>query len=478
MVPAGMPVANSKSSIPPAAKTKAPVGSNRIASYLLFATVAGAPFPFGSEDATIVAVWCILLGIAAASASVRGLGKPQQALLLGVGFIVGCYGFILHEQLSDRPWIANPDPLWAETSRLLGIELTPSVSIAKYEPFYSLGPPLAAILALTLGLIIGSDRNRARQLLLVVGWSGAGYAFYGLVSMLIEPTMILWREKRAGGGNVTGTFINENTAATYFGSCSAIWLLILSERIRQRLPEGPLQWKHFSQHVLSETHKNTVFAFLALFACFMALLMTGSRAGVTVSMLTLLAAFTVYFRRDLPTRSGLALLVASATGVALLLVQLLGGEVNQHFDTQGLSDEGRIAAYRSTLQMITEHPWFGTGLGTFAWGFPRYRSAEDSLSGVWDLAHSTPLEFAADLGIPLATVIGLGWILVLALLIRAARRRRRDGIVVPLAALSVALIGLLHSMMDFSLQIPGYAIVAFGVVGAGLGQSFGPRLTK
>lgn len=90
---------------------------------------------------------------------------------------------------------------------------------------------------------------------------------------------------------------------------------------------------------------------------------------------------------------------------------------------------------------------------------------------MWDLAHSTPLELVADLGIRLAAAIGLGWILILALLIRAARRRRRDGIV-PLAALSVALIGLLHSMVDFSLQIPGYAIVAFAVVGVGLGQSF------
>jgi O-antigen ligase len=453
------------------------VGSNRIASYLLFATVAGAPFPFGSEDATIVLFWCILLGIAAVSASLRGLGKPQKMLLLGVGFIVGCYGFVLDEQLSDRPWIANPDPLWAETSRLLGVELTPSLSIAKNEPFYSLGPPLAAVLALTLGLVVGSDRYRARQLLLVVGCSGTAYAFYGILETLIEPTMILWREKHTGVGNITGTFINENTAATYFGSCAAIWLVILSERIRERLPEGPLQWKHFSQPLLSAARKKTVLAFSAFFICFMALLMTGSRAGVTVSILTLVAAFTAFFRRDLPTRLSLALLFATATGVALLFVQLLGGVVNLHFDTKGLSDEGRIAAYRSTLQMITDHPWYGTGLGTFVWSFPMYRSADD-LSFVWDLAHSTPLELVADVGIPLAMVVGLGWILVLALLIRAARRHRRDGIAVPLAALSVALIGLLHSMVDFSLQIPGYAIVAFGVVGAGLGQAFGPRLTK
>jgi len=471
LISADTPHASSKTSTPAAVNTKAPTGANRIAVYLLFITVTAAPLPFGSRDATTVAVWCILLGIAVVSASVRGLGKPQQALLLGVGFIVACYGFVLHEQLSDSPLIAKPHPLWAEASGLLGVGLIPSVSIAKYEPFYSLGPPLAAILALTLGLVVGSDRSRARQLLLVVGWSGVAYACYGILSTLVEPTMILWRERRASGGFVTGTFINKNTAATYFGSCAAIWLLILSERIRERLPEGPLQWKHVSQHLLSKARKNVVFAFLAFFVCSMALLMSGSRAGVIVSMLIFVTAFTVFFRRDLPKRSGVALLVAGATGVALVLVQFLGGAVNRHFDTQNLSDEGRLAVYRSTLQMIADHPWFGTGLGTFAWSFPGYRSPEISLFGVFDLAHSTPLELAADLGIPLAAAIGLGWLLILTLLIRAALRRRRDGIV-PLAALSFALIGLLHSMVDFSLQIPGYAIVAFAVVGGGLGQSF------
>jgi O-antigen ligase len=283
--------------------------------------------------------------------------------------------------------------------------------------------------------------------------------------------MILWREKQAGIDSVTGTFINPNTAATYFGSCAAIWLLILSERIRERLPEGPLQWELLAQHFPTKARKTVAFAFLAFFVCFMALLMSGSRAGVIVSMLTLVAAFAVYFRRDLAKRSDLALLAAGAAGVGLLSMEFLGGAVSQRFDAYGLSGEGRLAGYRSTLHMIAEHPWFGTGLGTFVWSFPSYRSTEVSLFGVWDRAHNTPLELIADLGIPLAVVIGLGWVLILALLIRGATRRRRDRMV-PLAALSVALICLLHSMVDFSLQVPGYAIVAFAVVGVGLAQSF------
>jgi O-antigen ligase len=87
------------------------------------------------------------------------------------------------------------------------------------------------------------------------------------------------------------------------------------------------------------------------------------------------------------------------------------------------------------------------------------------------MAHSTPLELMAELGIPLALLIGLGWIVILGVLIRGIRVRQRDTMV-PLAALSVALIALLRSCVDFSLQISGFAIVAMAVIGAGLAQSF------
>ena len=99
--------------------------------------------------------------------------------------------------------------------------------------------------------------------------------------------------------------------------------------------------------------------------------------------------------------------------IALIVLQVLGGNVSGRFDVQGLSDEGRLETYRSTLRMIADHPWFGTGLGTFEWSFPAYRSANVSVWGVWDRAHSTPLELASDLGLPLAGLIVLAWLIVL-----------------------------------------------------------------
>jgi hypothetical protein len=46
---------------------------------------------------------------------------------------------------------------------------------------------------------------------------------------------------------------------------------------------------------------------------------------------------------------------------------------------------------------------------------------------------------------------------------------------VPIAALMIAVLALLHSLIDFSLQIPGYAIIVFALLGAGLAQSFSSR---
>jgi O-antigen ligase len=446
--------------------------------YSLLVVIAGAPFPFGSSNPTAIAFWCIILGFVAlaASLSAHHLRPGHLTLLGGIILIVMFYGFVLHEQLADHPWLAAPHPLWAQASQALGVAQTPSVSITRGEPFFALGAPLACVLALICGLILGTDRNRAHQILQVIAWSGMAYAAYGILSFLIEPTMILWRDKRAYLGNVTGTFINRNTAAAYFGSCAVVWFALLLDQVRRHLRSGPIIWKKVPERILSKTPRAIIISFSMLFVCLMAMFLTGSRAGVVLSLLALIITFTVFFHRDLPRRTGVWIALAGGAAVALVLLQFMGGVVSNRFDVQGLADEGRLAAYLSTLRMIADYPWFGTGLGTFAWSFPAYRSPDVSLRGVWDIAHNTPLELAAEVGLPLAGAICLGWVVMLAVLIRGIRTRRRDTII-PLAAFSVSIIAILHSCVDFSLQIPGYAIVIFALVGAGLAQSFGSKAT-
>src|SRR5580704_4369910 len=138
---------------------------NRVSSLILCLGIGGAPLPFGSRDSITVAFWCVLLGFGLLFASPRQLRRGHFLLLGGIAFIVACYGFVLHEQLADHPWIASPNPIWAKTSELLGRPSPSSASVIRGEPFYAVGAQLANVLALVLGLIVGADRDRGRRAL-------------------------------------------------------------------------------------------------------------------------------------------------------------------------------------------------------------------------------------------------------------------------------------------------------------------------
>jgi O-antigen ligase len=242
---------------------------------------------------------------------------------------------------------------------------------------------------------------------------------------------------------LTATFINRNTAAAYFGSCSAVWLVLLMAAVRRTLPRGAIHWRRVPHHLLAKTRKDVLIRFVMLFVCLSAMFMTSSRGGVLVSLLVLILTFMIYFGRDL-SRTGMLLALLGCVAMSLLLLYGLGGNVGSRIDILGLSDAGRLSVYRSTLKMIADNPWFGTGLGTFAFGFPAYRSSDISMQGLWGIAHNTHLEFASEMGIPLTLIVAVAWIVAIIVLSSRLRGRRRD-MIAPLSSLAVSLIALLHS---------------------------------
>jgi O-antigen ligase len=456
---------------------KQPPTSSRLitlGSWVLFAAVALAPLPFGSNPPTAIAFWCIVLGagVVLTSQAALALRPGQLAFAALAAIVVAGYSLVLYEQLAEHPLIpAQPNPVWGEAEAALGMPLVPTVAIAHGQPWLELGRPLVCLLALAGGFLVGVERERARQLIKVIAWSGIAYAVYGIISHLLDPTHILWLEKTAYLDSVTGTFVGRNSAGAYFGSCAVVWSLILWERARAMTQRRPLDWRAMASRLLSRPPRNVVVAFVMLFLCLAAMFMTRSRGASLLSLFALMIAFICFFRRDLPRRIGIVGAALGGAVLALILLETMGAGVNARFDFEGLAAGGRFETYRATMHMIAEHPWLGTGHGTFADAFPSYRNANASVLGVWDRAHNTLLEIAADMGLPIAALVTAAWLAILVRLIRGVRIRRR-GVLVPAAALAVAVIAILHSLIDFSLQIPGYAIVALSLIGAGVAQSF------
>jgi O-antigen ligase len=137
---------------------------------------------------------------------------------------------------------------------------------------------------------------------------------------------------------------------------------------------------------------------------------------------------------------------------------------------QGLRDLERWETYRTTIELIKAHPLLGNGLGSYEFVFPAYRSDLHDTSKTWDYAHNSLLEIAAEQGLIVAAAAVLTALFLMTMLIRGVLIRRRDT-AFSLIGLGVLLLAVTHSMVDFPLQIPAYAILCATIVGTALAQS-------
>jgi len=104
--------------------------------------------------------------------------------------------------------------------------------------------------------------------------------------------------------------------------------------------------------------------------------------------------------------------------------------------------------------VIADQPWLGIGPGMYKWRFRPYQPGPVSLW--YDHAHNDYLQVAAEWGVPLALAF---WAIVIWFFLASARlflAERRDSWLqgMALGCAGALLSILLHSLVDFNLQIP------------------------
>jgi O-antigen ligase len=204
-------------------------------------------------------------------------------------------------------------------------------------------------------------------------------------------------------------------------------------------------------------------------AAFMAatIFLSGSRGGMVAFMVEIAIFLTLVLRER--QKQNIALLLGAFLLVALAMIAWSGGhEVkariatfagDQHSD---LATDIRLQIDRDILHMFTRRPALGWGQGTFADVYPRFRSFyTDSLVNA---AHNDFLQMLAETGI-----IGLSimvWFLVVT--VRNALRKAAkwtsnlNGAVAVAALLGISGI-LVHSLVDFNMQIPANAAIFYSL---------------
>jgi len=202
------------------------------------------------------------------------------------------------------------------------------------------------------------------------------------------------------------------------------------------------------------------------------IVLSASRTG-TVSV-GLLAVWALLDRRLSRSTRILLLLAPVAYGVFWLGTSawadyshhVFGGETR--FSTKGDISSSRWGIWSNTLALIKMHPWAGVGFGefNFAWTLTPFPGRPVAF---FDHTHNLVLQFAVELGLPLAALVLalLGWALV------AAWRMAQDSL--RRAALVMVLMILLHSLLEYPLWYAYFLLPAAFAFGLALGRGDEPR---
>lgn len=431
-----------------------------------------APLAFGSVDQFWIAVWIVALSITTILGASVSLNVVQVRVVwafLGVCLI---YAVVAVIQVVPQLLASLDDPIWQRANDVLGTHAEPRISSTAEIPPLAIGHFLLTVTAFLSGFFAGTSRRGVSRINSAARTAILIYALYGLVALAITPNLILWVPKVAYRGSLTGTFVNKNTAAAFFG-CGAILWSCWTYSALQSIEKSSLR-----ALLLNSLNERVAISLIlrasAALTCLFALLLTNSRGGLISSSVGLLVAIGVLEIRRFKQRAGYAIALSIGALIALAVWLTQMGRIA----SEGVIDDGRWHVYGLMAEAIGRRPWLGAGAGSFEHLFPSLRTTDLSNWGVWDYAHSTIVEIAFEMGLPVAGVVTLAALASIFIPVRRALNASQGHRVSLAAIAGIAVMTYLHSLIDFSLQIPGYAI-PFGIlIGSGLADATADRSSR
>lgn len=291
--------------------------------------------------------------------------------------------------------------------------------------------------------LVGSAQAR----MLAVIFTVFGFAIAGLALLQgISPNgKLYWVRQPRMGGWIYGPYVNHNHYAGLMELLVPIPLVLALTRLaeqRKRIAAG------FAAAVMAGT-----------------LFLSGSRGGMLALLVELTVLGVVLSRQRKSLRIAIGL---GAFAIVLVsLVTWLGGKdlttrissISRESRTE-ISGGMRSSIDRDALRMFRKKPVLGWGLGTFPTVYPQFRSFYTNF--FVNQAHNDYLQLLAEMGL-----LGFGvmiWFLIVAY--RTALKKIGNWVSDVSAAVTLACtLGftgiLVHSLVDFNLQIPANAALFY-----------------
>jgi O-antigen ligase len=344
-------------------------------------------------------------------------------------------------------------PYWSAAREVLGVPYAGAISVNPGATWARLMTLLAYGGIFWLALHLCRSSRRAHLVLLVLATGGLLYAAYGLVDFFESDT-----------GVVTSTFVNRNSYATHAGMALFCGVgLVLGELTRPAQPGVSL--RRIALDLLARLDTPLAIGVITCLVAGTALLLTQSR-GAFVALCAVLVAFVWSLRRMALVTSSASIEATALFLVGLFcgIVGLAGEETLGRFPDADEHALNRLAYYRTTWEAIRDRPLLGTGYGTYVDALRAYNHPGTGTYFL-DKAHNTYLQMIMELGWPAAVALYAG----LSLLV--LRCLQGPSAVYPAVLAACSVLVAVHSLVDFSLEMPANAATYALLLGVGCAQS-------
>jgi len=377
-----------------------------------------------------------------------------------------------------QSWVALLSPKAAAAHELVSVGFEQTswmlLSVDPHTSRVSWFKSLLYVLSFAMTLLVINSRDQARRLGYVLVIFALVLSVVGLMMHLTEYTHVWFGTTMGHASRAIATYPNPNHFAGFLEMTLAVGIGLLIGGLRDARVQT---WKQFLKHLLEWIFSPKMRLRLMLCVIVIALVATHSRMGNTAFFASMIIAGLL----------GLALSRHATRGTVILLVSLIVIDVfivGSWFGLEKLANrieqtallhtaneasesvEARAEPAKYGIDLISDYPLFGAGPGSWYVAFPRYRGGD--LSAFFDYAHNDFVQFTAESGLigGAILVVIVGWSLAIALI---AQFRRRDPLMRGFSFASIMGVTsiLIHSSVDFNLQIPANAmlfmvLLAFG----------------
>jgi O-antigen ligase len=394
-----------------------------------------------------------------------GAVEPWSIFVLEAGAALLLLLWIIRQVASGELSVAG-SPLFAPAlvfAFLIGLQLATGRTAYRYETF-SAGLLYCAYGMLCF-LVTQILRRTSHVQALAVTFSVYGFllASFALLQSVSSTSKLYWLRTPRMGGWIYGPYVNHNHYAGLMEMLVPIPLVF-------SLTRGARGPRKIMAGIAAALMAGTIF-------------LSGSRGGMLafVVEIGLLAVVVVWGQKSHKMTLALATFLVIGVGLVLWLgeSELAKRLATIHADTKTeLSGGTRLEIDRDALKMSARKPILGWGLGTFPDVYPQFRSFHTNF--FINEAHNDYLQLLVEMG-------GLGFATMLWFLWGVYRNgitklknwpEDLNGAVALAALLGVTGI-LVHSLVDFNLQIPANAALFYVLcVVAAMESRFGKSRRK